>query len=128
MPYGGFTSPNASNFAIVFSSFCVKKTLNSRFYMFIITAQCSHFGGLVLNTFQAVQVSFENLHFFYFEFFSKIGRFIYSFKQKLNGFFFIQQHFCQLWQTHSSTFWCTLTTAYQQWDRMWRSICGGKNI
>lgn len=60
MPYGGFTSPNASNFAIVFSSFCVKKTLSSRFYTFTITAQCSLFGGLELNTFLAVQVSFEN--------------------------------------------------------------------
>lgn len=55
--FGGSISPSASNFVIVSSSFCVKKTLNWRSCTCIITAQCSRFGGLASNTFQVVQVS-----------------------------------------------------------------------
>lgn len=58
MPFGGFISQNVSNFLTAFSLFCAKRRINWHFYMYTITVQCFHCGGLVSNSYRVAQVWF----------------------------------------------------------------------
>lgn len=75
-PFGGSTSPNASNCATVSFSFYAKRTTNWRSCMSTTIAQCSHCGGSVWSGCPAAQVSSPLEIRFIFQFIHSLVEFL----------------------------------------------------